>query len=140
MDGQTSLQDLATAYVLRYGAFDFDLIPALIKKLQRARLLTLQPASSLRRALARNRSWRLARSRRERSSWCSSASTISSRNVHPFFVHAPTPGAAGSLFTRAALVGCLALAVAGVAAGVAAVAASGRDRAGAAAAGRSGRF
>ena len=36
MDGQTSLQEIATAYVLRYGAFDFDIIPALMRKLQRA--------------------------------------------------------------------------------------------------------
>ena len=27
MDGATSLQEIATAYVLRYGAFDFDIIP-----------------------------------------------------------------------------------------------------------------
>ena len=33
MDGQRSLQDLATAYVLRYGEFDFDIIPALIRKM-----------------------------------------------------------------------------------------------------------
>jgi hypothetical protein len=55
MDGRTSLQDIATAYVLRYGAFDFDIIPALIRKLQRAHLLTLTPTSRLRQALARNR-------------------------------------------------------------------------------------
>src|SRR5262249_5683839 len=40
MDGQTSLQEIATAYVLRYGAFDFDIIPTLMRKLQRAQLLT----------------------------------------------------------------------------------------------------
>ncbi len=55
MDGRTSLQDMATAYVLRYGAFDFDLIPALIAKLRRAELLTLRPASRLREVLARHR-------------------------------------------------------------------------------------
>ncbi len=55
MDGRTSLQDMATAYVLRYGAFDFDVIPALIAKLRRAELLTLRPASRLREVLARHR-------------------------------------------------------------------------------------
>jgi len=54
MDGRTSLQELATAYVLRYGAFDFDLIPALIDKLRRADLLTFRPASRLRAVLARH--------------------------------------------------------------------------------------
>jgi hypothetical protein len=55
MDGHTSLQEIATAYVLRYGAFDFDIIPVLMRKLQRAQLLTLTPTSRLRQALARNR-------------------------------------------------------------------------------------
>ncbi|MBI5629190.1 MAG: hypothetical protein HY953_09745 [Candidatus Rokubacteria bacterium] len=54
MDGRTSLQDIATAYVLRYGAFDFHLIPTLIAKLRQADLLTLRPASRLREVLARN--------------------------------------------------------------------------------------
>jgi len=54
MDGRATLQEIATAYVLRYGAFDFDLIPALIAKLRRADLLTLRPASRLREALARH--------------------------------------------------------------------------------------
>lgn len=54
MDGRTSIQELATAYVLRYGAFDFDLIPALIAKLRQADLLTLRPASRLREVLARH--------------------------------------------------------------------------------------
>src|SRR5258706_11378710 len=52
MDGHTSLQDLATAYVLRYGEFDFEVIPALIRKLQRAELLVLVPVSRLRKVLA----------------------------------------------------------------------------------------
>ncbi|MBI2153708.1 MAG: hypothetical protein HYV92_09140 [Candidatus Rokubacteria bacterium] len=55
MDGRTSLQEMATAYVLRYGAFDFDVIPALIAKLRQAELLTLRPASRLREVLARHR-------------------------------------------------------------------------------------
>lgn len=53
MDGRTSLQDLATAYVLRYGAFDFEVIPTLIAKLRRVDLLTFRPASRLRAVLAR---------------------------------------------------------------------------------------
>jgi putative peptide zinc metalloprotease protein len=55
MDGQTSLQEMGTAYVLRYGAFDFDVIPDLIAKLRRAGFLTMRPASRLREALARHR-------------------------------------------------------------------------------------
>ena len=55
MDGRTSLQQVATAYVLRYGAFDFDLIPTLIAKLRRAGLLTLLPVSRLRERLARSK-------------------------------------------------------------------------------------
>src|SRR5262245_59775840 len=41
MNGRGSVQDLGTAYVLRYGAFDFDVIPALIRKLFAARLLEI---------------------------------------------------------------------------------------------------
>ena len=55
MDGRASLQEIATAYVLRYGAFDFEIIPTLISKLRRAELLTMRPASRLREVLARNR-------------------------------------------------------------------------------------
>ena len=55
MDGHASLQEIGTAYVLRYGAFDFDIIPTLIAKLRRAELLTMRPASRLREVLARNR-------------------------------------------------------------------------------------
>src|SRR5256885_11430705 len=61
--------DLATAYVLRYGEFDFDIIPNLIRKLQRARLLTLEPKSRLRQALARNRGQRVAKAEIGRASW-----------------------------------------------------------------------
>ena len=38
MDGATSLQEIATAYVLKYGEFDFEIIPSLLHKLQRAQL------------------------------------------------------------------------------------------------------
>jgi hypothetical protein len=55
MDGKTSLQEMGTAYVLRYGAFDFDVIPALIAKLRRAGFLTMRPSSRLREALAKHR-------------------------------------------------------------------------------------
>jgi len=55
MDGATSLQEIATAYVLKYGEFDFEIIPSLLRKLQRAQLLTFEPRSRLRAALARNR-------------------------------------------------------------------------------------
>src|SRR5262249_57538039 len=54
MDGHTSLQEMATAYVLRYGEFNFNIIPALVGKLQKAQLLTLEPASRLRPVLAPN--------------------------------------------------------------------------------------
>lgn len=55
MDGRASLQEIGTAYVLHYGAFDFDIIPVLISKLRSAQLLTMRPASRLREVLARNR-------------------------------------------------------------------------------------
>ncbi len=48
MDGQASLQEVATAYLLRYGSFDFEIIPTLIVKLRRADLLTMRPVSRLR--------------------------------------------------------------------------------------------
>jgi putative peptide zinc metalloprotease protein len=56
MNGRASLQDLGTAYVLQFGAFDFEVIPALIQKLFSARLLEMPSASRLRGMLARNRS------------------------------------------------------------------------------------
>lgn len=55
MDGRASVQDIGTAYLLRFGSFDFDVLRTLIVKLQRARLLTMEPASRLRQVLARNR-------------------------------------------------------------------------------------
>jgi putative peptide zinc metalloprotease protein len=56
MNGRASVQDLGTAYVLRFGSFDFETIPALIQKLFSARLLEMPSASRLRGMLARNRS------------------------------------------------------------------------------------
>ena len=55
MNGRASVQDLGTAYVLRHGAFDFDVIPNLIRKLFAAQLLEMPKPSRLRRMLARNR-------------------------------------------------------------------------------------
>ena len=86
MDGHTSLQEMATAYVLKYGEFNFDIIPALVRKLQKAQLLTLEPASRLRRVLARNRQQRLLRVA-ELSLFALERINISSRRVQPFFGH-----------------------------------------------------
>ncbi|HSF05962.1 MAG TPA: hypothetical protein VLG10_09255 [Methylomirabilota bacterium] len=116
MDGTTSLQDMATAYVLRYGAFDFELIPALIGKLQRARLLTLEPVSALRRVLARNRERRLVHGV-EQALTVLERVNVSSRDVHTFFERLYRWGGF-LLFTRAVLLLCLALGVVGVVAGV----------------------
>src|SRR5205814_8771713 len=84
MNGTTSLQELATAYVLRYGEFDFDIIPNLIRKLQRAQLLTLEPTSRLRQALARNRRQRAAKTV-ETMLMGLERIKIATRTVQPFF-------------------------------------------------------
>jgi hypothetical protein len=116
MDGNTSLQDLATAYVLRYGEFDFEIIPALIRKLQRAQLLVLTPASRLRKALARNRARHLVKMI-ENALLVLERINISSRSVDTFFRRLYRWG--GFLFfTRIASVLCALLAVAGLVAGV----------------------
>lgn len=117
MDGTTSLQEIATAYVLTYGEFDFDVIPNLIRKLQRAQLLTLTPRSRLRQVLARNRRQRVVKAV-EKALTGLERITVSSRSVQPFFQRLHRWGGF-LLFTRAAAVACLALAVVG---GVAAVA------------------
>jgi putative peptide zinc metalloprotease protein len=116
MDGRTSLQEIATAYVLRYGAFDFDVIPALMRKLQRAQLLTLTPTSRLRQALARNRRQPVVKAI-ETGLTALERINISSRNAHRFFALAYRWGGF-LLFTRVGALACLALAVAGIAAGV----------------------
>jgi putative peptide zinc metalloprotease protein len=116
MDGTTSVQDMATAYVLRYGAFDFDVIPTLIDKLQRARLLTLEPVSALRRVLARNRQRRLVHGI-EQALTALERINVSSRRVQSLFERLYRWGGF-VLFTRAALVACLALAIVGAVAGV----------------------
>ncbi len=116
MDGNTSLQDLATAYVLRYGAFDFEIIPALIRKLQRAQLLVLTPASRLRKALARNRARRFV-TLIESGLLVLERVNISSRTVDAFFRRLYRWG--GFLFfTRVSAALCVLLAVAGLVAGV----------------------
>jgi putative peptide zinc metalloprotease protein len=116
MDGATSLQDMATAYVLRYGAFDFNVIPALIGKLQRARLLTLEPVSALRRLLARNRRLRLVQ-HVEHALTALERINVSSRDVHGLFERLYRWGGF-LLFTRAALLLALVLGGLGVAASV----------------------
>jgi fumarate reductase subunit D len=116
MDGRTSLQEIATAYLLRFGTFDFDLIPALIAKLRQAGLLTLRPSSRLRAALARNRRHLLLRAL-EGVLHGLERVTVSSRRVQPLF--ARLYGAGGwVLFTPAAIVACAALAVVGLASSV----------------------
>ena len=116
MDGQTSLQDIATAYVLRYGAFDFDIIPALMRKLQRAQLLTLTPTSRLRQALARNRRRPLVKAI-ETGLTALERINISSRNVQRAFSILYRWGGF-LLFTPAGVVACVLLAMAGLMAGV----------------------
>src|SRR5688572_22785642 len=116
MDGARSLQEIATAYVLKYGEFDFDIIPHLIRKLQRAQLLTLTPTSRLRKVLARHR-------RQPMAQMAESALTvlerinISSRNVQDGFRGAYRLGGF-LLFTPAAAVLCAVLAVFGIVAGL----------------------
>jgi putative peptide zinc metalloprotease protein len=116
MDGQTSLQEIATAYVLRYGVFDFDIIPTLMRKLQRAQLLTLTPTSRLRQALARNRRRPVVKAI-ESGLTALERINISSRNVQRVFSAAYRWGGF-LLFTPAGAVACLLLAVAGLVAGV----------------------
>src|SRR2546430_9870571 len=80
----TTLFRSATAYVLRYGEFDFEIIPNLIRKLQRAQLLTMTPTSRLRQALARNRRQPVAKMA-ESALFALERINISSRNVQPVF-------------------------------------------------------
>ncbi len=114
MDGRASIQDLATAHVLRYGAFDFELIPALIRKLQRAQLLTLTPASRLRSAIGRRRERRLLQAL-EGLLTALERVNVSSRRVQPLFGRLYRWGGR-LLFTPVAAAGCLVLAALGLAA------------------------
>jgi putative peptide zinc metalloprotease protein len=116
MDGTRSLQEIATAYVLKYGEFDFDLIPQLIRKLQRAQLLTLTPISRLRKALARHRRVPVAQMA-ESALTVLERINISSRNVQTVFRDAYRFGGF-FLFTPAAVVVCAILAIIGLVAGI----------------------
>ena len=116
MDGHTSLQEMATAYVLKYGQFNFNVIPALVRKLQQAQLLTLEPASRLRRVLARNRQQKVLRAA-EVTLFALERITVSSRRVQPFFEGLYRWGGF-LLFTRAAALVAVLLGVLGIAAGV----------------------
>jgi putative peptide zinc metalloprotease protein len=116
MNGQTSLQEMATAYVLRYGEFNFDIIPNLIGKLQRAHLLTLTPASRLRQALARNRRRRVV-VMLETALTSLERIVVASRRVQPVFQRLYRYGGF-LLFTPVAIVVCGLLAVWGLVAGV----------------------
>ncbi|MBI2218227.1 MAG: hypothetical protein HYU51_13100 [Candidatus Rokubacteria bacterium] len=116
MDGRTSLQEMATAYVLEYGEFDFDIIPNLIRKLQRAQLLTMTPTSRLRRALARNRRKRVVKAV-ESTLLVLERVTVSSRRVHPMFVRLYRWGGR-LIFTKVVTALAVILAIAGLLAGV----------------------
>src|SRR5919108_4146974 len=116
MDGTRSLQEIATAYVLKYGEFDFELIPQLIRKLQRAQLLTQAPTSRVRNALARHRRQPMAKMA-ESALTVLERINISSRNVHSIFRGAYRFGGF-FLFTPAAGVGGAVLAVIGLGAGI----------------------
>jgi hypothetical protein len=114
MDGSMSLQEMATAYVLAFGAFDFDVIPRLIRKLQAGLLLDMHPVSRLRRALERNRDRRAARVVYTALTGLERIN-VSSRNVQAFFQTLYRLGGF-LLFHPVALLGLLVLTVAGVAA------------------------
>lgn len=116
MNGHNSLQEMATTYVLKYGEFNFDIIPSLVGKLQKAQLLTLEPASRLRRVLARNRQQRLLRAA-EATLFALERINVSSRGVQPFFTRLYRWGGF-LLFTPAAAIVCVLLGLLGLAAGV----------------------
>ena len=84
MDGRASLQEIATAYLLRYGSFDFEIIPTLIVKLLRGDLLTMRPVSRLRAVLARNRRSAAARAM-EGTLHALERLTVASRRAHDVF-------------------------------------------------------
>ena len=116
MNGSMSLQDMATAYVLTFGAFDFELIPRMIRKLQAAQLLKMHPVSRLRRALERNRDRRAAQIVYTALTGLERIN-VSSQNVQRFFATLYRLGGF-LLFRPIALVAMLLLTVAGVAASV----------------------
>jgi hypothetical protein len=114
MDGATSLQEIATAYVLKYGEFDFEIIPSLLRKLQRAQLLTFEPRSRLRAVLARNRGRAVVKAI-ELVLTGLERIRISTYNVQGFFQALYRFGGF-LLFTPIAAIACAVLAVAGAAA------------------------
>jgi putative peptide zinc metalloprotease protein len=114
MDGATSLQEIATAYVLKYGEFDFEIIPSLLRKLQRAQLLTFEPRSRLRAVLARNRGRAVVKAI-ELVLTGLERIRISTYNVQGFFQALYRLGGF-LLFTPIAAIACAVLAVAGAAA------------------------
>ena len=101
MNGRTSVEELGVAYVLKFGAFDFDIIHTLIDKLQRAELLTMRPISRLREMLARNRKNPAARAA-EATLKALEKLTVGSRSAHDAFTRVYRYGAF-VLFTPAAL-------------------------------------
>ena len=117
MDGAMSLQDMATAYVLTFGAFDFELVPRLIRKLQAAQLLKIHPVSRLRRALERNRDRRAAQAVYTALTGLERIN-VSSQNVQRFFADLYRLGGF-LLFRPVALVAMAVLVAAGVAGSVA---------------------
>ena len=112
MDGHASLQEIGTAYVLRYGSFDFEIIPRLIAKLRRAELLTMRPASRLREVLARNQRNPAARAA-EAVLHTLEKLTVTSRRSHDVFARIYRCGAF-VLFTPFAVIGLAVLTVLGV--------------------------
>lgn len=116
MTGRNSVQDLATAYVIRYGEFDFDIIPALIRKLQRARLIELKAPETVREKLADRRGKQRMYHAVEQSLLVLERVHVASQQVHATFVRLYRWGGF-LLFTRAALFLCVLLGIAGLAAG-----------------------
>ena len=92
MNGRTSVEELGVAYVLKFGAFDFDIIHTLIDKLQRAELLTMRPISRLREMLARNRKNPAARAA-EATLKALEKLTVGSRGAHDAFTRVYRYGA-----------------------------------------------
>jgi putative peptide zinc metalloprotease protein len=111
MDGNTSVQELGTAYVLRYGAFNFDIIPRLITNLHRAEFLTMRPTSRLREVLARHRRNPAVRAA-EATLKALERLTVTSRTAHRVFERAYRYGAF-VIFTPVAAVALAAVIVLG---------------------------
>jgi putative peptide zinc metalloprotease protein len=116
MDGRASLQEIGTAYVLRWGSFDFEIIPRLIAKLRRAELLTMRPASRLREVLARNQRNPAARAA-EAVLHTLERLTVTSRRSHDVFARIYRYGGF-LLFTPFAVAGLAVLAVLGIRGGI----------------------